>query len=83
MYEDLKNTKIDKLNEKYSDFPEFLDGKVFIEYENGFMVKDDEIELSRQYLFSTDWYITRQVETGQEIPEEVKQLRAEARAKIK
>lgn len=38
---------------------------------------------AKQYLSDTDWYITRQAETGQDIPEEVKQLRAEARAKIK
>ena len=31
------------------------------------------------YLASTDWYVTRLLETGVEIPEEVSKLRAEAR----
>lgn len=31
------------------------------------------------YLASTDWYVTRKLETGVEIPEEVSKLRAEAR----
>lgn len=31
------------------------------------------------YLASTDWYVTRKLETGVEIPEEVSRLRAEAR----
>ena len=31
------------------------------------------------YLASTDWYVTRKIETGVEIPEEVSRLRAEDR----
>lgn len=36
-----------------------------------------------QYLSSTDWYITRQLETGIPVPEEITTLRAEARLKVK
>lgn len=32
-----------------------------------------------KYLFETDWYVTRKIETGEEIPEEILQKRAEAR----
>jgi hypothetical protein len=34
------------------------------------------------YLNSTDWYVTKKIETGVEIPEEVTIKRAEARALI-
>ena len=34
------------------------------------------------YLASTDWYITRQLETGIQVPVEVSLLRAAARAKV-
>lgn len=37
---------------------------------------------ARQYLNDTDWYVTRKMETGIEIPEEVTIKRAEARALI-
>ena len=37
---------------------------------------------SRQYLTSTDWYITRQTETGVEVPSDVLTKRAEARASV-
>lgn len=45
----------------------------------------EEIERTRKlneasaYLFSTDWYIIRQVETGKQIPDIVVQKRAECR----
>jgi hypothetical protein len=35
------------------------------------------------YLSSTDWYVTRKIETGKEIPEEVSIKRAEARDLLK
>lgn len=37
---------------------------------------------ARQYLNDTDWYVTRKMETGVEIPEDVTIKRAEARALI-
>ena len=37
---------------------------------------------SLSYLASTDWYVLRQMDSGEVIPEDVKQLRAEARARI-
>jgi hypothetical protein len=33
-----------------------------------------------EYLSSTDWYFARLAETGQEVPDEIKQKRADARA---
>jgi hypothetical protein len=37
---------------------------------------------ARQYLYQTDWYVIRQTETGEAIPDEVLAKRAEARASI-
>tara|TARA_R110000744_G_scaffold337209_1_gene442482 strand:- start:49 stop:318 length:270 start_codon:yes stop_codon:yes gene_type:complete len=37
---------------------------------------------SMQYLASTDWYITRQAETGATVPTDVLTKRAEARAAV-
>ena len=34
---------------------------------------------SKEYLSSTDWYITRQAETGAEVPSDILTKRAEAR----
>ena len=34
---------------------------------------------ARAYLARTDWYVLRQVETGKAIPDEIAQLRREAR----
>ena len=38
---------------------------------------------AKEYLQSTDWYVSRFTETGKEIPEEVKTKRGEARLQIK
>ena len=38
---------------------------------------------AKEYLQSTDWYVSRFTETGKEIPEEVKTKRDEARLQIK
>jgi hypothetical protein len=38
---------------------------------------------ARQYLASTDWYVTRNAETGEVIPAEVSIKRTEARASVK
>lgn len=38
---------------------------------------------ARAYLTSTDWYITRNAETGAEIPTEILIARAGARAAVK
>lgn len=37
---------------------------------------------AEKYLADTDWFITRKLETGEEIPEEVSRGRAEARSRI-
>jgi len=38
---------------------------------------------ARGYLAETDWYITRNMETGAEVPKEILVKRAEARATVK
>ena len=47
------------------------------EYKNSIEYKISE---AKAYLISTDWYITRFIETGKEIPEDIKLKREEARA---
>ena len=37
---------------------------------------------ARQYLASTDWYITRQFESGVEVPKDILEKRKEARLKV-
>jgi len=37
---------------------------------------------ARQYLADTDWYVIRQADTGEPIPDEVKQKRSEARNRV-
>lgn len=41
-----------------------------------------DIEEALAYLASTDWYIIRQMDSGEACPQEVKDLRAAARAKV-
>jgi hypothetical protein len=47
---------------------------------------DIEAESARQeailYLRSTDWYVIRNIETGQEVPVSISELRAQARSKL-
>jgi len=47
---------------------------------------DIEAEVNKinaiQYLKDTDWYVTRQVETGKPIPEEVRTARQAAREQL-
>ena len=38
-----------------------------------------KVQEAKSYLASTDWYVTREAETGKAIPDEVKAKRAEAR----
>jgi len=40
----------------------------------------DKVIESKQYLASTDWYVIRKLETGKDIPAEVKLKREEARS---
>lgn len=40
MYKELENTIINKKDEKYKDFPDFLDSHLFIKYDNGFITSD-------------------------------------------
>lgn len=47
-----------------------------------FELKDILLAENQKYLSETDWYVTRCAETGVEIPEDVKQKRAQARQEI-
>ena len=40
MYKELRNTIIDKKDEKYIDFPDSLDGHLFIDFDNGFITQE-------------------------------------------
>lgn len=44
--------------------------------------KQTEIKELKQYLAETDWYYARQLETGETIPDDVKQKRIESRNRI-
>lgn len=40
------------------------------------------IQEAKDYLTNTDWYVIRQIETGKEIPIEIKELRELAKIKL-
>jgi hypothetical protein len=42
----------------------------------------NQIFESQKFLYSTDWYVTRKIETGKEIPEDILNKRKEARDEI-
>ena len=46
MYEELKNTIIDTTKEEYKNFPNFLNGHIFIDYDNGFITKESDQQFS-------------------------------------
>ena len=45
MFEELKNLTIDTTKEEFKDFPTFLNGHVFIEYDNGFATIEPEHQI--------------------------------------
>lgn len=44
--------------------------------------KEDESSKATMYLRATDWYVIRSLETGEAIPDQVKEQRAAARQKV-
>lgn len=44
--------------------------------------KENESSEAVMYLRSTDWYVIRSLETGEAIPDKVKEQRAAARQKV-
>lgn len=46
MYEELKNTIIDTTKEEYKNFPNFLNGHIFIDYDNGFITEESDQQLN-------------------------------------
>ena len=45
-------------------------------------VKDAVNQEAKAYLASTDWYVMRKFDSGEPMPEDVRDARAEARAKV-
>ena len=45
-------------------------------------IKQEEIRKCQAYLDETDWYVYRAMDTGEQMPADVKQKRQEAREKI-
>jgi len=58
----------------------FLDGKI-VEYDYT-QSKEARIKKSQNYLDGTDWYVSRFIETGKEIPDTIKAERETARERI-
>jgi len=56
--------------------PEFTDAEIAANAQA--VINSDSLA----YLASTDWYVTRQAETGADIPQDILTARAEARASI-
>ena len=46
------------------------------------LIDEEEIASLKQYLNNTDWYYSRQLETGEVIPDNVREKRIEARNRI-
>lgn len=46
MYEEFKNTIIDITKEEYKNFPDFLNGHIFLEYNNGFVTREPKLAVS-------------------------------------
>lgn len=70
------------------EFIEYIIGKEPEELLEILQAEQDQSELqtklaeAQAYLTSTDWYFARLADTGEEVPEEVKVKRAEARTFI-
>lgn len=63
------------------------DGKGFPRLENRPELTPEETigrnnMMARKYLAETDWYVIRKTETGEEIPQEILDLRAQARLSV-
>lgn len=75
-----------------AEFPEKLEKTSAVFDDNGKQVKRapqpkpvefiyEQNQFEQQALLNdTDWYLSRKLETGEDLPEEIKKLRAEARA---
>ena len=44
--------------------------------------KEQKIRAAQNYLFTTDWYVIRQADSGKEMPSDIKTKREEARQTI-
>jgi hypothetical protein len=83
--ENLPCVVFDKIEETSDEYV-LHNGEYLLKSEAEVLQNQEEInkriEELQQYLNDTDWYVARYSETGVEIPEEVKQKRAEAREEI-
>lgn len=62
---------------------EHEDAPIVIVHKTAEQIQLEVNEVSLTYLASTDWYVTRFIETGVAIPDDVKTKRQEARDAIK
>ena len=78
----------DERNKDFLEVQEFISngGTVEPEFTQAEIDKQAQDAINSEalaYLASTDWYIVREAESGVVCPDEIKELRAEARANIK
>lgn len=89
----LSTTERDGLNDDSGDLDEaklivLLETKQFVAHEPEpdyapYASEQDKINAeARAYLASTDWYVTRKIETGVEIPQDILDARTAARISI-
>lgn len=74
------------LNESADGYVEFQFGQEPKDLEDALLLEvttESKILDYKKYLSSTDWYYTRQLETGEEVPADVVTKRLEARAYIR
>ena len=71
------NDSIESQSPMGVDFEDLTDEQkaAFVELNSGTHTK----VMAKQYLDSTDWYVTRYIETGKAIPENIESARAQAR----
>lgn len=90
-YNHLKNRKIDKKSADFADFPESLDGEIYIDGDiETFILTSKDVQSVTatnndyvEYLKNTDWYVIREIETGKKMPADIKANRETARGMIK
>jgi len=79
-YIKLDNIRIELDDEQIDEVQTYINENVVENVELGLTIQQNMIH--HQYLASTDWYVIRQMETGEPIPQEVLENRAIARAAI-
>lgn len=73
---------IEELKTYLLDHPEALQPEPLPPPPSPEQLRAAEIASLKAYLASTDWYIVRMMDTGEAVPDEIKEERAKARARI-